>query len=474
MKLLKQHKNKLMVFGFLLVTLSSCKKYLEIPMPVDQLTTETAFKSRSGIDAVVNGMYNGFSASAIRDVYIKFTYYMSDEGVIEPIPGSEIGQIISASIVPANTQLILWSWFYRPIYRANEIIEKLPGVPASILPDSVKKRYIAAAKYVRAASHLTLVSSWGDVPLITATSVTENINKPRTPAAQVYEAIVKDLQDAAADLSASSAVTDSRYLLNKYQAQALLARVYLYLGRWAEAEAAATDVINNSSYQLVTGVNNVFKRGSRESILSLGSSGTGSLFDNRVVLGWLTLPFTSAQTTTSHCAIPASIMSTFEPGDQRAVSGNWVINLFGKQFANKYLHNQLATTTAIAANPQDYVFQRLAEVYLIRAEARAQQGNITGAGSAATDLNAIRTRAGLPNTTASTQPQMLSAIELERLHELFYEGHRWYDLKRTGRLDAVLGAVPYKAANYRPHYNLWPIAQSELITSPNLTQNPGY
>jgi hypothetical protein len=112
---------------------------------------------------------------------------------------------------------------------------------------------------------------------------------------------------------------------------------------------------------------------------------------------------------------------------------------------------------------------RLAEQYLIRAEARAQLENIPGAQE---DLNAIRSRAGLPDTDADDKASLLLAIERERQAELFAEGgHRWLDLKRTNRADAVLG--PLKADWQTPDA-LFPIPDAERQLNPNLTQNDGY
>ena len=107
---------------------------------------------------------------------------------------------------------------------------------------------------------------------------------------------------------------------------------------------------------------------------------------------------------------------------------------------------------------------RIAELWLIRAEARAQQGNLPGALS---DLNAIRQRAGLPNSTAATQPEILLAIENERRVEFALEPHRWFDLVRTGRAGAVLNVTD-------PNHYLFPVPTPELQADPSLTQNPGY
>ena len=112
---------------------------------------------------------------------------------------------------------------------------------------------------------------------------------------------------------------------------------------------------------------------------------------------------------------------------------------------------------------------RLAEQYLIDAEARAQQGDISGA---ATKLNAVRNRAGLGNTTAITQTDMLAAIAHERQVELFTEwGHRWFDLKRTGTINATLGV---EKSSWTSDAALLPIPLLEIEADPNLTQNQGY
>jgi hypothetical protein len=113
---------------------------------------------------------------------------------------------------------------------------------------------------------------------------------------------------------------------------------------------------------------------------------------------------------------------------------------------------------------------RLAEQYLIRGEARAHQNNVQGAQE---DLNIIRSRAGLGATTANDESSLLAVIETERQVELFAEwGHRWFDLKRTGRADAVLSLE--KAPNWQSTDRLYPIPFEEIKINPSLTQNPGY
>ncbi|HTF30713.1 MAG TPA: RagB/SusD family nutrient uptake outer membrane protein, partial [Flavitalea sp.] len=116
---------------------------------------------------------------------------------------------------------------------------------------------------------------------------------------------------------------------------------------------------------------------------------------------------------------------------------------------------------------------RLGEQYLIRAEARAQQGDILGATD---DLNTIRARAGLGNTAATIQSDLLAAILHERRVELFTEwGHRWFDLKRTASVDAVMNLVtPQKGGTWSSNWAWYPIPDGELRANKNLVQNVGY
>ena len=111
--------------------------------------------------------------------------------------------------------------------------------------------------------------------------------------------------------------------------------------------------------------------------------------------------------------------------------------------------------------------------WIIRAEARTQQNDISGQNSAASDINVIRERAGVPLIQGATQNQMLLVIENERRMELGFEGHRWYDLVRTGRAETVMNEF---TSNWTQKDELWPIPLREIINNPSLkdVQNPGY
>ncbi|HEY8387562.1 MAG TPA: RagB/SusD family nutrient uptake outer membrane protein, partial [Parasegetibacter sp.] len=116
---------------------------------------------------------------------------------------------------------------------------------------------------------------------------------------------------------------------------------------------------------------------------------------------------------------------------------------------------------------------RLSEQFLIRAEARAKQGKLSGLNSAETDMNIIRNRAGLGDISFASEAEFMSALQRERLSELFCEwGHRWLDLKRWGRADAVL--APIKGPGWQPTDVLYPIPEYQRLNSPEVSQNPGY
>jgi hypothetical protein len=155
------------------------------------------------------------------------------------------------------------------------------------------------------------------------------------------------------------------------------------------------------------------------------------------------------------------------------VTGKWTDPHYPQTdypFVNKYRNNT-------SPSPQNYILLRLADILLLKAEALNELGDVAGAAAL---VNQIRTRVQLPNTSANTQEAMRLAIEKERRLELAFEGHRWYDLKRTGRSIEVInnakvpdGITP-EGYNLTQNRLLWPIPQAELDKNSKLTQNPGY
>jgi hypothetical protein len=468
-------KNRLKV-TVLLISLSAlpaCEEYLEIPAPTNSVTGETVFLNKGTIDKLMNNMYyNWANASGIVLQYTRSAEFFSDNAY-NPT-GISFYPEMTGELTPESSAMSagLWAIWYTTVYGANLILEGLPDAPG-ITDETLRNAYMGAALTIRAGAHYYLARTFGDVPINLTTDVDENSFKPRMPVAEVYAQVIADLNEAMTLLPETSA-GNKRYIDNKYIPQALLARVYTTMGNWAAAETAANAVIASGKYQLLTNLADVFYRPSQEVISSLGNTWAFSAtYQNRTLTG---LGFDPVNTSgqNSYPALSEDLLNSFETGDNRKTvwvnlenSGGYS-NPNNRYFSLKYLNTAVPV---VAGKEQDYVLIRLAEMYLIRAEARARQNNLTGATS---DLNAIRNRAGLANTTATTQTDLINAIIKERRVEFFHEGgYRWDDLVRTGTADAVLSALPWKI-NWDSYKTLWPIPMAQVRLNSNLEQNPGY
>jgi len=265
---------------------------------------------------------------------------------------------------------------------------------------------------------------------------------------------------------------------NRWAATALLARAYLYSGDYANAETQATAVIDHSAlYGLETDLNNVFLANSREAIWQLKQTTDEPLIKNATTEAYAILP-NPLSTGLAHYYLSDQLLNAFEAGDLRRIA--WVSSTdftapgappVTLHYPYKY---KIGGADASNAPPAEYyMVLRLAEVFLIRAEARAHGA---GASAAVEDLNVIRARAGLaalPNSLDQTQAQ--AAVAQERRIELFAEwGHRWLDLKRTGKASSILSSIPLKQPWAGDYQLLYPIPPNDIRADHFLVQNPGY
>lgn len=473
-----------------LAGLSGCKKLVTIDPPIHLITSVDVFKNDISAIAVLNGLYlnmrsdmnlitgngsltisSGLSADELStvaftgDIYL--TYYQN------------------AFANNKQNTVPYWQRFYEYIFQINQVIEQLNASDG--LTPIVKQRLTGEAKFLRAFFHFYLVNLYGDVPVITTTHPETNRLASRAPVADVYTQITKDLQEVQADLSDDHLGADLKTSIadrtrpNKATATALLARVYLYEKKWSLAESTASSLINNSRYHLDS-LNGVFSHLSRESIWQLESSpmvfGGGNIYHtpdaNHLILSAAPNPNAESQ----KIYLNPQLYNSFETGDER--KSHWINTVASGSdifpFAFKYKFNyNLGSQGVFPSYRENLVVFRLAEQYLIRAEAKAELNNLAGA---ADDINAIRVRAGLDNITVGSQADVLNAVMKERRYELFVEfGHRWLDLKRTGRVNDVMTlAAPLKGATWEPYKALYPIPFSEFLYNPKLKghQNPGY
>jgi hypothetical protein len=287
--------------------------------------------------------------------------------------------------------------------------------------------------------------------------------KPRDPQNVVYDAIIKDLLQAQSLLQ-DDYPTGTRVRPNKAAATAMLARVYLYTGQWAAAETQASQVISDGKYALLKDLNSVFLANSQEAIWQLEPVNVAGGRNT-----WEGFTATPTATSTPLYRLDSTLVAAFEPGDLRKTDWSSTRTVSGKPVTFPYKY-KVRTSTTGAVTEYSMVL-RLAEQYLVRAEARAHENKLP---DALADLDILRSRAGLPNLSATLdQAGTLLAVEQERRVELFTEwGHRWLDLKRTNRATAVLGAE--KPTYWQPADTLYPIPLDAIKTNPSLTQNNGY
>lgn len=472
----------IILIAALCMPMDACKKGVEIAPSITSLNGSNVYLSDASAQSVVSGLFS--KMSNINLIY-------NGQGSISLNLGLAADELVNFGTLPAQFGLFytntysptvpvsyaFWKELFAELYVANTAIE---GITASAkLTPAVKTQLLGELKFSRAFMLFYLTNLYGDSPLVISNDFTTNNTISRSPQALTYVQIIKDLKEAQTLLADNSYVdgrgqaSTDRIRPNKQTATALLARVYLYTQDWQNAETESSAVISSSVYGLETDLNKVFLKASKEAlweIMPTAPNVNNGDAQNLIVTG---APGTINQT---QLPLSSFLKNAFENDDQRFI--NWVGQFNAPAtptapattyyFANKY---KVGTSASVITEYP--IFFRLAEQYLIRAEARAQLGKTV---DAAADLDVIRNRAGLPNTTASTQPSLINAVAHERQVELFTEfGHRWFDLKRTGKIDAVMTAVaPSKGASWSSYKQILPIPAGDILIDPNLTQAPGY
>lgn len=438
-----------------------CTDFVEVGPPKNILVSETVFDEPSTVESALANLYFSMRETGM----VSGTYGLTTRMAISSDEldyygfDPELLELYQNRVLPPNTKLLdWWSGAYAVIYGANAIVEGLES--ATGLDEIEQNRYRGEALLVRAFMHSLLVSVFGDVPYITTTDYIVNNQVSRMPEDLVYERIISDLLNAVDLMDDRLIENGERIVPDQYVAKALLARVYLYTEQWELAVTETSDVIG--AFGLEPELGNVFLKESTETIWQLKSGGNQR---NTQEANQLIIPYVPGQT----FALTDELLMAFEEGDNRKEV--WVDSIADpEQIITLYYPHKYKARFNETESLEYSIHLRLAEQYLIRSEARTHMGNLVGA---LEDLNAIRNRAGLSNSTAQTANELLEAIMQERRIELFTEqGHRWFDLKRLGRATAVLGVLK---PNWEETDVLLPIPESELETNPNLMpQNQGY
>lgn len=458
---IKKRYPKFFCLLMLLSIFAACDDFVDVGSPETKVGAEIAFNSDATATSTVLGLYD----NAVNNIVPFYGPVMGNSSDELQASDSSYDNFRSNTVSTTGFRLRynLWIPAYNVIMQANLAIQGLND--SKSLTPSVKDQLLGEAKFMRAFTYFYLVNIFGDVPLPLEPNVIANASLPRSPATEVWNQITKDLTEAKMALGESYPSSSFRTRINKSVATAFLARVYLYQKQWINAEAEATNIINNTDYRLVD-LGEKFLNTSEETIWQFynidGVSKSGKVYQANE--GFLPT-----------CFLTSTLSDSFEPNDMRKSEWVKLITVGEMPFNTIYKYKSFAGT----ANEYDIVM-RLSEQYLIRAEARAQQNKIDGNQGALADLNSIRNKAGLGDLSGLNTAQTLLAVENERKWELFGEwGHRWLDLKRTPsvvdptltRADDVLSVL--KDA-WKPSAILYPIPAGEITLNPKLTQNTGY
>ncbi|MBC7887315.1 MAG: RagB/SusD family nutrient uptake outer membrane protein [Ferruginibacter sp.] len=436
-------KNKSILFSFLFLmaaSLLSCKKYLDVE-PYDSVSDENTIFDQASAETAVRGAYRSLASNSYGSAFQ--TTVLLSGGDIRSLNNAQtdlntINYDLRSDIGFLST---FWSNGYNTINRANHVIEKVPLITDARLTQALKDQLVGEAYFIRALSYFDLGRLFGNAQIfLTPTkTVADKLGVSQSAQSRIYEQAIADLNQAA--LLLPNEIVRNR--ARKLTAVALRARVYLYQKKYAEAEADASTVLSNPNYKLIKPF--ALAAGTSESVLELS-------FSVDAVNAGFGLWNTSNRALEPKAALHSLLNDSTIGGRRKILS---VANASGQ-----FIGGIFPTNTAA-----NYIL-RTAELYLIRAEARAQKSapDLIGA---VEDLNAVRFRSAVPLTTAFAKEDILQGIENERRVEFALEPFRWFDLVRTGRAAAVLGAT-------NPEKYIFPIPASEILADPSLDQNPGY
>ncbi|TAF96323.1 MAG: RagB/SusD family nutrient uptake outer membrane protein [Cytophagia bacterium] len=452
-----------------LTTLNGCDKKLDVA-PTQTIDQTVALNASKDVEAALIGAYDalqGASTNTNGDTYAGGYQYTSEllAAVTTEVrfggTFANLQELFRKELTTINTTAeTLWLRSYLAINRANNVLANLDKVT-----DAKRSRVEGEALFIRGAVYFELVrlygKQWGDgnnasnpgVPLVLTptTAVTEANKVPRSTVAEVYAQAIDDLTKAEAALPVANS-----FYANKSVAAAILARLYLQQGNFAAARDAANRVIASGRYRLVTPFGAAFNTklnnggaNPAEYVFAIqvndqdGSNGMNTFFGTTIG----SIPGTAGR---GDIRIQPAHIAFYEAGDARGAffikpSANSA-NVFTYKFLDRFGNVPVV---------------RLSEMILTRAEANFRLGTTVGAAPLA-DVNAIRTRAGLPSLTTLT----LAAILKERKLELAFEGHAIHDIKRTG---GTVGTLPFNSPKL-----ILPVPQRERDIFPLLVQNEGY
>jgi hypothetical protein len=465
---------------------NACESDLNV-LPQDKISKDDFLSNKKYAAEVVNSAYNQMlNFEMYSFAWIGITSITSDDadkGSSDGDAGTDKDKLDKLAFDPTLRSFNdIWKQRYAGIYRCNEGIYYLGQVE---LDATLKARFIGELKFLRAMFYFDLVRCFGGVPVIADKIDFKNeelvyqVVYTRKTKQETYLQIENDLKDAIVALPARYGSADVGRA-TKGAAQGLLSKVYLYQKKWNDAFSMSGNVIISANYNLLSNYANVWRE--------VGENGTESLFEIQATLGKGVQGYTDVQSgrgTPDHGwgfnSPSTNLANAYEAGDKRREAT--II------FTGQVLWDGFQTPTSGWTNPR-YNYKahqsrtaetwddnkgetaknirllKYSDVLLIRAESAFQIDNVT---EARTQVNKIRSRAGLDTLTTVT----LNQIYKERRLEMAMEHERWFDIVRTEQASAAMSAVGQVFIQGK--HELYPIPEEQITLSKGLlTQNPNY
>jgi hypothetical protein len=485
-------KELIFILAGISLILTSCND-LDVT-PKSTLVTTTYFKTLSDAQAAIAGVYSSLSYNATDlTLYGGTIPYLADLTTDYMTTGQNASSTAtralgSKSYDAANQRIYLaWTEIYKGIDRANVAIDNIPSVTGN---GTTKRQYINEARFIRALLYFNAVRFWGAVPLVLHEPTTVNASElqvSRASVNDVYAQIISDLDSAATYLPTSYSGSDLGRATSG-AAKALLAKVYLTRGDWANAITYAKAVINGPyGYALFDNYYDNFdpaKKNGKEEIFSVqfahGQAADGTTSGFTVATHcYFSTGFSNATTPVAIISDTTKFYNIFSDNDQRKYV-NYAKKLYNPKTSSvftftlprfrKWLDTTIVTTYSLSA--PNFTVIRYSDVLLTLAEAINEQSGPTA--EAYDAINKVIRRA-YKNSTAYdlsglSQDQFRESLRVERYKEFAEEGQRWFDLVRWKILVKSLSG--FSSASKRLY--LFPIPTTERASNPNLWQNWGW
>lgn len=437
----------------------SCEKLIEVDLPNNQIDQTKVFEDVQTANAALAGLYAGLyddsplsgdqTGSLLGTYTDDLTFYpqTNTDGTLD---------LYNNTLIAGNPKIYsYWSSAYQKIYMANAIIE---GVEKSqSISSNDKMRLKGEALLVRSILFYILQQTFGDIPLTLSTDYQINKNLGKTSSVDILKKLEHDLVQCR-DLLQDDYRNNERIYPNRKVADLILAKVFILQHRWNDAETLLKAIIQSPLYPFQTDLTKVFTNSSKNILWQLKPKNSGDATKEAKL-------YYFANSAPPTFALSSNLANVFSNVDKRKL--NWIASVTvgsNSWFRSYKYKNQSSNLTEYS------IVFRLEEVYLLLAEVLAYQNKND---EALPYLNATRQRAGLTSLSGQfSQTEIVDEILLESRKEFFCEhGHRFFDLKRNGRLNTLVGIK----VNWKDFHSLWPLPQKELTLNPNMNpQNTGY